>query len=246
MKMSFRWYGFSDPVTLEKIRQIPNMRSIVTAVYDVPVGEVWPEERIAELKNAVEAALRTKFPYQVHRGNKSIKVNGNTYRKQADAVPCLSMHYYYKIQLNDYLTHHEGVVVFADDGLIIRNFPKQHIANGKAKNNRTKRYYKKMVRIMKKMRCLMSDRGYTCAEKVSSFGLESLLWNFPDNCFTSHLFYGLIFKEIVDYAYHHKWELSNYFEANGIKKLCSTREEVSNYSTFIDELHTFFEYDYSL
>ncbi|MBO5036859.1 MAG: mannonate dehydratase [Clostridia bacterium] len=56
MKMSFRWYGFSDPVTLEKIRQIPNMRSIVTAVYDVPVGEVWPEERIAELKKAVEDA----------------------------------------------------------------------------------------------------------------------------------------------------------------------------------------------
>ena len=56
MKMSFRWYGFSDPVTLEKIRQIPNMRSIVTAVYDVPVGEVWPEERIAELKKTVEDA----------------------------------------------------------------------------------------------------------------------------------------------------------------------------------------------
>ena len=54
MKMSFRWYGLSDPVTLEKIRQIPNMRSIVTAVYDVPVGEVWPEERIFELKKAVE------------------------------------------------------------------------------------------------------------------------------------------------------------------------------------------------
>ena len=41
MKLSFRWYGQDDPVTLGYIRQIPNMRSIVTAVYDVPVGEVW-------------------------------------------------------------------------------------------------------------------------------------------------------------------------------------------------------------
>lgn len=36
MKMSFRWYGPDDPVTLQNIRQIPNMQAIVTAVYDVP------------------------------------------------------------------------------------------------------------------------------------------------------------------------------------------------------------------
>ena len=41
MKMSFRWYGPDDAVTLQNIRQIPNMQAIVTAVYDVPVGEVW-------------------------------------------------------------------------------------------------------------------------------------------------------------------------------------------------------------
>ncbi len=56
MKLSFRWYGADDPVTLEKIRQIPTMHSIVTAIYDVPVGEVWPEEKIAALKKAVEDA----------------------------------------------------------------------------------------------------------------------------------------------------------------------------------------------
>ena len=55
MKLSFRWYGEDDKVTLENIRQIPGMHSIVTAVYDVPVGEVWPEESIAKLKNLVES-----------------------------------------------------------------------------------------------------------------------------------------------------------------------------------------------
>ena len=44
MKLSFRWYGEDDKVTLENIRQIPGMQSIVTAVYDVPVGEVWSRE----------------------------------------------------------------------------------------------------------------------------------------------------------------------------------------------------------
>ena len=54
MKMSFRWYGESDPVSLEYIRQIPNMRSVVTAVYDVKPGEVWPEESLEKLKKQAE------------------------------------------------------------------------------------------------------------------------------------------------------------------------------------------------
>lgn len=53
MKMTFRWYGNDDPVTLEKIRQIPGVTGIVSAVYDVPVGEVWSYEKIMELKDRV-------------------------------------------------------------------------------------------------------------------------------------------------------------------------------------------------
>lgn len=56
MDMTFRWYGDSDPVTLDKIRQIPGVVGIVSAIYDVPVGEAWPEEKIVELKNKVEKA----------------------------------------------------------------------------------------------------------------------------------------------------------------------------------------------
>ena len=56
MKMTFRWYGKDDPVTLEKIRQIPGVTGIVSAIYDIPVGEVWDYERIAELKSTVESA----------------------------------------------------------------------------------------------------------------------------------------------------------------------------------------------
>ena len=56
MKMTFRWYGKDDPVTLEKIRQIPGVTGIVSAIYDIPVGEAWSYERIIELKNEIEAA----------------------------------------------------------------------------------------------------------------------------------------------------------------------------------------------
>ena len=50
MKMTFRWYGDDDPVTLKKIRQIPGVTGIVSAIYDIPVGEAWSLERILKLK----------------------------------------------------------------------------------------------------------------------------------------------------------------------------------------------------
>lgn len=54
MKLSFRWYGDSDPVSLQYISQIPAMRTIVSAVYDVKPGEVWPEESIKHIKDECE------------------------------------------------------------------------------------------------------------------------------------------------------------------------------------------------
>lgn len=56
MKMSFRWYGDTDPVPLAHIRQIPGLTDIVSAVYGVPVGETWPLEKIRALKAKIEAA----------------------------------------------------------------------------------------------------------------------------------------------------------------------------------------------
>ena len=40
MKMTFRWYGKDDGVTLDYIRQIPCVNDITTAVYKKD-GYVW-------------------------------------------------------------------------------------------------------------------------------------------------------------------------------------------------------------
>lgn len=56
MKMTFRWYGESDCIPLQYIKQIPNMSGVVTAVYDTPVGEVWEESKIARLKSLCDKA----------------------------------------------------------------------------------------------------------------------------------------------------------------------------------------------
>ncbi len=56
MKITFRWYGESDRITLNQIRQIPCVSGVVSAIYDTPVGSVWSEESIARLVGQCNAA----------------------------------------------------------------------------------------------------------------------------------------------------------------------------------------------
>lgn len=84
MKMTFRWYGKDDPVTLEKIHQIPNVTGVVSAIYDIPVGEVWPIEKIEELVATVHAAglaLEVIESVPVHE---DIKLKRNEYQRYID------------------------------------------------------------------------------------------------------------------------------------------------------------------
>ena len=54
VQFSFRWYGDDDPVTLERIGQIPVVKGIVGALFDIPPGRVWPLDRLQALRKTVE------------------------------------------------------------------------------------------------------------------------------------------------------------------------------------------------
>lgn len=53
LKKTFRWFGPSFGVTLDDIKQI-GVEGIVAACQEVPLGEIWPIETIASLKNEIE------------------------------------------------------------------------------------------------------------------------------------------------------------------------------------------------
>jgi mannonate dehydratase len=56
MRMTLRWFGSKyDTVTLEQIRQIPGVTGVITTLYDIPAGEIWPLDRIMERKAQVES-----------------------------------------------------------------------------------------------------------------------------------------------------------------------------------------------
>ena len=55
MQMTFRWFGEGDAVSLDRIRQIPGVTGIVSAVYDIPVGEPWERQRLEQLAASIDA-----------------------------------------------------------------------------------------------------------------------------------------------------------------------------------------------
>ena len=53
MERTWRWFGKDDKITLDMLQQI-GVEGIVTALHDVPLGEMWTREAIRDLKSYIE------------------------------------------------------------------------------------------------------------------------------------------------------------------------------------------------
>ena len=54
MERTWRWFGKKDKITLAQLRQI-GVEGIVTALHDVPLGQVWTREKIRDLREYIES-----------------------------------------------------------------------------------------------------------------------------------------------------------------------------------------------
>ena len=54
MERTWRWFGKNDKITLAMLKQI-GVEGIVTALHDVPLGEVWTREAICDLREYIES-----------------------------------------------------------------------------------------------------------------------------------------------------------------------------------------------
>ena len=140
------------------------------------------EYKFSEYKDAVEKALVEKFGRsEVVRNDKCITIKEDSHRIEADVVPTFR-----------YNRHEEngeksiGTKFITDKGKSIENYPIQHIDNGQRKNLDTQRRFKRLTRIFKRLRYKMIDDGENVSDNISSFLLESLIFNVPDNIFNDN------------------------------------------------------------
>jgi hypothetical protein len=135
---------------------------------------IWTPDK---LRSELRAALRTKFPGQLDSsGSTAFRIKSGSARVDADVVPCFDYRRYFSSS-----NYREGAKVFKKDGSSLVNYPAQQLDNGRAKNTRTKQYYKKAVRIMKRVENAMIVEGVH--RKVPSFFVECLVYNCPDSVF---------------------------------------------------------------
>lgn len=158
--------------------------------------------QFATYRQSVIKALANKFGNDnIIQGNKSIKINSNSYRIETDAVPSFQYrNYRYENSRNPDIFV-EGIKLIAQNGEEVINYPKQHIENGKNKNAQTQRQFKRLVRIFKRIRYHIIDNGNSVNGNISSFLIECLLWNVPNFYFNSNGTYTYRIEEIIKYLY---------------------------------------------
>jgi mannonate dehydratase len=56
MQMTFRWFGPTDPVPLEHIRQIPGVEGVVSALHELPPGVAWTADAVERHAERIHSA----------------------------------------------------------------------------------------------------------------------------------------------------------------------------------------------
>ena len=149
-----------------------------------------------KLRTEVVAALEAKFPNHVDTtGTTAIRVHSSSARVDADVVPGFNYSYYFKSGGS-----RDGCKTFRKDGITnLVNYPDQHLANGRTKNNNTNTRFKKVVRILKRV-----ENAMVTAEvhrEVPSYFIECLVYNCPDGVLN-----GSTWTTIVKNVLGHIWE----------------------------------------
>jgi len=83
MEQTMRWFGPADPVSLRDIRQ-SGCSGVVTALHQIPVGDVWPMEEIVRRKKMIESAGLSWTVIESLPVHENIKKSSSTVEKQIE------------------------------------------------------------------------------------------------------------------------------------------------------------------
>lgn len=199
---------------------------------------------ILEFKKNLATFIKDRYPGMIRLGNKCIDFSGNgTSRKNVDLVPSLRYRDYSNDNKNDPSNFVGGIYIKTEDGKSIINYPEQTRSNNIGKNKATSYYYKKLVRIIKEIKSDMLESGFQLADKISSFEIESILYNVP-NYVLSEAHYSMKerVKSVVNFLATNSNSCSNYTEPNELLKIFDNcKNSIYDYQNFIIQMKGFIE-----
>lgn len=144
-----------------------------------------------DFKNEVERCLVAQYGRAaVDRGGKALHLHKDDVEYvSVDVVPTFTFRVYGPRAPLGRGILATGVALLTDQGVRVTNFPEQHLENGRVFNEETGRRFKKVVRILKRMRNHMAANPdvpeplRSEVRKTPSFLIECLVYNCPAECF---------------------------------------------------------------
>lgn len=191
--------------------------------YDLPTGKTEQDYNITPAtglsfsgyKDVIEQALIIAFGRNfVKRENKCIRILGNGGRGECDVVPTFELRRYH--ERGGYLS---GVRFITDEGTLVDGYPKQHTANAIEKNKETSRRFKRLTRIFKRIRHKMIEDRVAIPQGITSFLIESLIWNVPNSIFNDAKSWTEMAREAIVHIYNQTKEESTCSEWGEVSEL---------------------------
>jgi hypothetical protein len=141
--------------------------------YDTGVSFGYASDRMgAEIRSELIAAFGSLAVDD--SGNKAIRVKGlEGSRSEVDVVPCFTLHHITGQTILGQTTVLGTAILSKDKANWTLNYPDQHSENGRNKRLNTGLQFKRVVRIVKRLRADMTERGIF-RDKVPSFLAECL------------------------------------------------------------------------
>jgi Nucleotidyltransferase domain len=173
-----------------------------------------------QYKALVGLALERHFDTNsVTRGDKAFKIHENTYRIDCDVIATLEhRHYGFRADSTPYFL--SGIGFDTDSGKRVTNWPEQNYDNGWTKHSNTGHRYRKVVRMIKRLRDLMQTERVAAAN-IASCLIEAMVWNVPNNLF-GHPTYRDDLRAIMAHCFNatlNDDDCSEWCEVNDIKYL---------------------------
>ena len=84
MKQTWRWFGPNDPISLSDLH-MAGVEGIVTALHDLPPGEIWSSHDIKERRQVIESAGFTWDVIESLPVSEAIKTQGPEFRSHIEA-----------------------------------------------------------------------------------------------------------------------------------------------------------------
>ena len=186
-------------------------------------------------QSIINSVYRHFSPVEIDNSkDKCTTIKKNSSRVDIDVVPTFRYRLYYTDG-----SWENGVAFYSDSDVLIVNFPEQHTKNGIEKNNNTGRKYKRIVRILKRLKTKMIEDGILVSDNITSFLIESLVWNVDDDIFNQNGSYLEILRNVLVEIHDNTSEDWN--EVSNMLRLfhADRKWTVSDVKTFINQVQMY-------